>query len=45
MARGLPEGEHRTQLLEMAATWDNLAKEREAKVRKQEASSEPKQDQ
>jgi hypothetical protein len=45
MARGLPEGEHRTQLLEMARTWDNLAKEREDKLMKDAASSAPKQDQ
>jgi hypothetical protein len=29
----VPEGEHRDQLLEMARTWDNLAKDREQLVR------------
>jgi hypothetical protein len=42
MARGLPDGEQRTQLLTMAETWDNLARERESKLKKQAASSERK---
>jgi len=45
MARGLPEGDHRAQLLEMAETWENLAREREAKAKKQSAASEGRQDQ
>jgi hypothetical protein len=34
LAKQMPEGEQRNQLLEMAQTWDNLAKEREQLVRK-----------
>lgn len=34
LARQMPEGEQRDQLLEMAATWDNLAKERSALVQR-----------
>lgn len=33
LAKQVPEGEQRNQLLEMAKTWDNLAKERERLVR------------
>ncbi|WP_210381561.1 hypothetical protein, partial [Microvirga zambiensis] len=33
LAKQVPEGEHRNQLLEMARTWDNLAKDRERLVR------------
>jgi hypothetical protein len=33
LAKQVPEGEHREQLLEMARTWDNLAKDREQLVR------------
>ena len=32
LAKQMPEGEQRNQLLEMARTWDNLAKEREQLV-------------
>ena len=32
LAKQVPEGEHRDQLLEMARTWDNLAKDREKLV-------------
>ena len=28
LAQGMAQGEHRDQLLEMAATWENLARER-----------------
>ncbi|HEV2565447.1 MAG TPA: hypothetical protein VGU19_10220 [Microvirga sp.] len=34
LAKQMPEGEQRNQLLEMARTWDNLAKEREQLVRR-----------
>ncbi len=34
MARGLPSGDQRDQLLEMAATWDRLAEERSNLVRR-----------
>jgi hypothetical protein len=33
LARGVPEGEQRNQLLEMARTWDSLAETREGLVR------------
>ncbi|WP_157934685.1 hypothetical protein [Microvirga ossetica] len=33
LAKQVPEGEHRDQLLEMARTWDNLAADRETLVR------------
>jgi hypothetical protein len=33
LARQMPEGEQRAQLLEMARTWDNLAETREGLVR------------
>jgi len=33
LARQVPEGEQRDQLLEMARTWENLAETREALVR------------
>ncbi len=33
LARQLPEGEQRDQLLEMARTWENLADTREGLVR------------
>ncbi|EIM26763.1 hypothetical protein [Microvirga lotononidis] len=33
LAKQVPEGEQRTQLLEMARTWDNLAVDREKLVR------------
>ncbi|WP_262297731.1 hypothetical protein [Microvirga sesbaniae] len=33
LARHLPEGEQRHQLLEMARTWDSLAETREALIR------------
>lgn len=33
LARQVPEGEQRNQLLEMARTWDNLAAGREKLVR------------
>jgi hypothetical protein len=33
LAKQVPEGEHRDQLLEMARTWDNLAADREKLVR------------
>ena len=33
LAKQVPEGEQRNQLLEMARTWDNLAIERERLVR------------
>ena len=33
LAKQVPEGEHRSQLLEMARTWDNLAADREKLVR------------
>jgi hypothetical protein len=33
LARQLPEGEQRNQLLEMAKTWDNLAETRTALIR------------
>ena len=33
LAKQVPEGEHHDQLLEMARTWDNLAKDREQLVR------------
>ncbi len=32
LARQVPEGEQRNQLLEMARTWDNLAADREKLV-------------
>ena len=32
LAKQVPEGEQRNQLLEMARTWDNLAIERESLV-------------
>ena len=34
LAKQMPEGEQRNQLLEMARTWDNLATEREQLVRR-----------
>ena len=34
LARHMPEGEQRKQLLEMAATWENLARERSDLVRR-----------
>jgi hypothetical protein len=34
LAKQVPEGEQRDQLLEMARTWDNLARDREELVRK-----------
>ncbi|MBC6982201.1 hypothetical protein [Caulobacter sp. 17J80-11] len=34
LANRMGVGEHREQLLEMAATWDSLAREREALVRR-----------
>ena len=34
LARGTNESEHRSQLLEMAATWDRLAEERSDLVRR-----------
>ena len=34
LARRMAPGEHRDQLLEMAATWDNLATERSELVRR-----------
>jgi hypothetical protein len=34
LAKQVPEGEQRNQLLEMARTWDNLATDREELVRK-----------
>jgi hypothetical protein len=33
LAKQLPEGEHRNQLLEMSRTWDNLAADREKMVK------------
>jgi hypothetical protein len=33
LAKQVPEGEQRNQLLEMARTWDNLATDRENLVR------------
>jgi hypothetical protein len=33
LARQLPEGEQRNQLLEMARTWDSLAEARKALIR------------
>lgn len=33
LARQMPEGEQRAQLLEMARTWENLAETREGLVR------------
>jgi hypothetical protein len=33
LAKQVPEGEQRNQLLEMARTWDNLAADREKLVR------------
>jgi hypothetical protein len=33
LAKQVPEGEQRDQLLEMARTWDNLARDREQLVR------------
>jgi hypothetical protein len=34
LARHMPDGEQRKQLLEMAATWENLARERSDLVRR-----------
>ena len=34
LARGLPAGEQRDQLLEMASTWDKLAEDRSILVRR-----------
>ena len=34
LARQMPDGEQRNQLLEMARTWDNLAAERSDLVRR-----------
>jgi hypothetical protein len=34
LARQVPEGPQRDQLLEMARTWDNLADDRDALVKK-----------
>ena len=34
LANGMPAGQHRDQLLEMARTWDNLAAERAELVRR-----------
>ncbi len=34
LAQQVPEGPQRDQLLEMARTWDNLANDRDALVRK-----------
>ena len=34
LARTMKEGEHRTQLLEMAATWEKLAEERSDLIRR-----------
>ncbi|MBB3020674.1 hypothetical protein FHR70_003760 [Microvirga lupini] len=43
MANGALNEEQRAQLLEMAQTWENLAREREAKAREQPARSVPKE--
>ena len=41
LAKQLPEGAQRSQLLEMARTWDALSETRETKTRKpQDAQSE-----
>jgi hypothetical protein len=34
LAKHVPQGEHRNQLLEMARTWDSLADDREVLVRR-----------
>ena len=34
LARQMPDGPHRDQLLEMAKTWENLAEERSELVRR-----------
>lgn len=34
LAKQVPEGQQRDQLLEMARTWDNLADDRDALIRK-----------
>ncbi|WP_134495595.1 hypothetical protein [Microvirga pakistanensis] len=34
LAKQVPEGPQREQLLEMARTWDNLAKDRDELIRK-----------
>jgi hypothetical protein len=45
LARQMPEGEQRVQLLEMARTWDNLAETREGLVRNHpELNTEKAQD-
>jgi hypothetical protein len=41
LARQVPEGPQREQLLEMARTWDNLANERDALVRKHPEVAQP----
>jgi hypothetical protein len=45
LARQMPEGEQRSQLLEMARTWDGLAETREGLVRNHpELNTEKAQD-
>jgi hypothetical protein len=42
LAKHVPQGEHRDQLLEMAQTWDSLADDREALVlRHPDLAAEP----
>ncbi|WP_243368155.1 hypothetical protein [Microvirga solisilvae] len=44
LAKQVPEGPQREQLLEMARTWDNLAKERDALVQKHPEIAQPLKD-
>lgn len=41
LARQVPEGPQRDQLLEMARTWDNLANDRDALVQKHPELAQP----
>jgi len=41
LAKQVPEGPQREQLLEMARTWDNLANDRDALVKKYPELAQP----
>lgn len=44
LAKQVPEGPQREQLLEMARTWDNLANDRDALVQKHPEIAKPLED-
>jgi len=44
LARQVPEGPQREQLLEMARTWENLANDREGLVQKHPEIAQPLKD-